>query len=115
MKQGSADGRILTWLASLKTWTHDPWLGVGIGGFRHACAQGVSELFTVDSSDSLFFSGNVSEYAFCDMLKILTEQGVIGLSLFIVVIISLLYNVFHYSRYFFRVLSYLLPLRTKTP
>lgn len=101
MKQGSADGRILTWLASLKTWTHDPWLGVGIGGFRHACAQGVSELFTVDPSDPLFFSGNVSEYAFCDMLKILTEQGVIGLSLFIVVITSLLYNVFHYSRSLF--------------
>ena len=101
MKQGSADGRILTWIASLKTWMHDPWLGVGIGGFRHACAQGVSELFTVDSSNPLFFSGNVSEYAFCDMLKILTEQGILGLALFIVVILSVLYNVFHYSRSLF--------------
>src|SRR3712207_7837624 len=60
--------------SSLKTWEHTPWLGVGIGGFRHACAQGVSELYIADPSNPLFFSGNVSEYAFCDFLKILIDR-----------------------------------------
>ncbi len=98
IKQGSANGRILTWIASLKTWEHTPWLGVGIGGFRHACAQGVSELYIADPSNPLFFSGNVSEYAFCDFLKILIEQGIVGLALCIVTMLSVLYNIFHYSR-----------------
>lgn len=101
IKQGSANGRILTWIASLKAWEHTPWLGVGIGGFRHACAQGISELYAVDSSNPLFFSGNVSEYAFCDILKVLIEQGIVGLVLCIVTMLSVLYNIFHYSRSLF--------------
>src|SRR3712207_9396495 len=76
--------------SSLKTWEHTPWLGVGIGGFRHACAQGVSELYIADPSNPLFFSGNVSEYAFCDFLKILIEQGIVGLALCIVTMLSVL-------------------------
>lgn len=98
IKQGSANGRILTWIASLQLWGHTPWLGVGIGGFRHACAQGFSELYTIDPSNSLFFSGNVSEYAFCDILKILIERGFVGAVLCIVAWLSVLFNIFHYSR-----------------
>jgi len=97
IKQGSADGRILTWIASFTTWIHSPLTGVGVGGFRQALAEGISEMYIVNNNNSLFVSGNVSEYAFCDILKILVEQGIIGLTLCIIVIIAVLYNTYHFS------------------
>lgn len=101
IKQGSADGRMLTWTAGLTTWLHAPWLGVGVGGFRHACAEGIAELYAAYAFNPLFISGNVAEYAFCDILKILVEQGVVGFVLCLVVVILALCNVFHYSKSLF--------------
>ncbi len=98
IKQDSANGRILTWTASLCTWLHTPWLGVGIGGFRHACAQGISELYAANHNNLLFISGNVSEYAFCDILKVLVEQGIIGFAICTTTMLAVLYNVFSASK-----------------
>lgn len=78
IKQGSADGRMLTWTSALTTWLHHPWTGVGIGGFFHASANGVAELYSKNPSSPLFTSGGVTDYAFNDLLKVLVEQGVIG-------------------------------------
>lgn len=71
-KQGSADGRLIIWKAALSSWMDMPWLGVGIGGFYNAFAEGMSKL----SMD--FSSAGVPDYAFNILLKIVTEQGVAG-------------------------------------
>ena len=86
IKQGSVDGRMLTWTSALTTWKHHPWIGVGIGGFLHASASGVAELYSHNSSSALFISGGVTDYAFNDLLKVLVEQGVIGATLCIAVV-----------------------------
>lgn len=83
-KQGSADGRMLTWTASLTAWWHQPWLGVGVGGFRVACADGIAELYREHPASGLFASGGVTDFAFNDLLKVLVEQGLVGAVLCIV-------------------------------
>lgn len=94
-KQGSADGRILTWTASLTAWWHKPWLGVGMGGFRVACADGVAELYREHPTSWLFTSGGVTDFAFNDFLKVLVEQGLVGALLCVataVLVMKKLYN-----------------------
>lgn len=78
VKQGSADGRLTIWAASVTSWLHSPLIGVGIGGFRHACAEGIAEMWNAGSSPSLFRSAGVTEYAYNELLKVLVEQGVVG-------------------------------------
>lgn len=85
-KQGSADGRLLTWAASMNTWLHNPWFGVGVGGFLRAVADGISELYANHPDSTLFASGGVAEYAFNDLLKTVVEQGVVG-ALFVVIVV----------------------------
>jgi hypothetical protein len=109
IKQNSADGRMLTWIACCKTWSYVPWLGVGIGGFKNACAKGIAELYATDPANRLFASGNVADYAFCDILKILVEQGIVGVIFCLIVTAMTLHNVYSYSRsLFYSLLSLLL-------
>lgn len=98
IKQGSADGRLLTWAASLTSWLHSPWVGVGIGGFHHACGEGIAELYSKNINNPLFAAGNVAEYAFCDFIKVLVEQGVVGGLLCIACLMVALYNVYHWNK-----------------
>lgn len=78
LKQGSANGRTLIWMASLTSWLHDAWVGVGIGGFRHACAEGIAEMWDANPKSGMFDSAGVTDYAYNSLLKILVEQGVVG-------------------------------------
>lgn len=90
-KQGSADGRMIIWKAALTTWIDTPWLGVGIGGFKNAFAEGVAFLASTDMD---FSSANPPDGAYNIFVKIIVEQGVVGgvfalsLSLFVLVNIS---------------------------
>lgn len=74
-KQGSADGRLIIWQSALTTWIESPWLGVGIGGFYHAFAEGMAQLST---SNMDFSSADVPDDAYNILLKIVVEQGVVG-------------------------------------
>lgn len=78
VKRGSADGRVAIWAASLTSWMQSPWLGVGIGGFRQACAEGIAEIWHIHPSTSLFESAGVTEYAYNELIKVLVEQGTAG-------------------------------------
>lgn len=75
IKQGSADGRLIIWKAALTTWIDYPWLGVGVGGFYNAFAEGMSQLST---SNMDFSSADVPDGAYNILLKIVVEQGVVG-------------------------------------
>lgn len=78
LKQGSADGRIITWLSALMTWTDYPLFGVGTGGFAHACAQGMTMLYLGNPNPLDYISVAVTDYAFNDFLFVLVEQGLVG-------------------------------------
>lgn len=109
IKQGSADGRILIWLSALTTWLHYPWTGVGIGGFLHASAIGVAELYARNPSNLLFSSGGVTDYAFNDLLKVLVEQGIIGMLLCIIMVGYMLFLLWQHSKpLFYGMLSLLI-------
>ena len=75
IKQGSADGRLIIWKAGLTTWVDYPWLGVGVGGFYYAFAEGMAQLST---SNMDFSSADVPDDAYNILLKIVVEQGVAG-------------------------------------
>jgi len=94
-KQGSADGRILIWIASFTTWIHSPIFGTGIGSFLHSCSEGICELYTQNPHSPLLAIGGVTEYAFNDSLKVIVEQGAIGGILCIELIVSVLYRLYH--------------------
>lgn len=96
-KQGSADGRMLTWTASLTAWWHQPWLGVGVGGFRAACADGIAELYWEHPASGLFASGGVTDFAFNDLLKVLVEQGLVGAVLCVVTAVWVLFGLYKQS------------------
>lgn len=78
IKRGSADGRIVIWMASVTSWMHDVWPGVGVGGFRHACAEGIAEMWNACPQSDLFASAGVTDYSYNALLKVLVEQGLTG-------------------------------------
>lgn len=96
-KQGSADGRILTWMASLTAWWHQPWLGVGVGGFCAVCAEGIAELYREHPASGLFASGGVTDFAFNDLLNVLVEQGLVGAVLCVVTAVWVLFGLYKQS------------------
>lgn len=98
IKQGSADGRALTWVASLTSWTHAPWLGVGIGGFRHACAEGIAETWNAHPGSQLFDSAGVTDYAYNTLLKILVEQGMVGAIICTTTTMTAMGHLYHRSK-----------------
>lgn len=75
IKQGSADGRVIIWRSALTTWTHYPWLGVGIGGFFNAFAEGTAQLSATNAD---FSSAGVPDGAYNNFVRIIVEQGVVG-------------------------------------
>lgn len=109
IKQGSANGRMLTWTSALNTWLHHPWIGVGIGGFFHASANGVAEMYSKTPSSPLFASGGVTDYAFNDMLKVLVELGVVGALICIIMVGYTMYLLWQNSKpLFYGVMSLLI-------
>lgn len=97
IKRGSADGRSLIWMASLTTWMHDMWLGVGVGGFRHACAEGIAEMWSANHDSGAFASAGVTDYAYNALVKILVEQGVVGALLWITITLFAMWRLYKVS------------------
>ena len=97
IKRGSADGRSLIWMASLTTWMHDMWLGVGVGGFRHACAEGIAEMWNANHDSAKFASAGVTDYAYNAMVQILVEQGLVGALLWIAITLLAMWRLYKLS------------------
>lgn len=87
IKQGSADGRLIIWSATLTSWFSNPWMGVGIGGFCNAVADG---MMTLHAQNYDLSSAGVTENTYNIILKILVEQGVVGVVIAITTCISIL-------------------------
>lgn len=109
MKQGSADGRMLIWQATLTSWFHSPWFGGGIGCFNHQCSEGIAELYQSQQNSALFDSAGVTDYAYNDFLKILAEQGVVGALLCLSIVVLSLIRIYKISKaLFYGMLSYVI-------
>ncbi|MCR5313780.1 MAG: O-antigen ligase family protein [Bacteroidaceae bacterium] len=108
IKRGSADGRTLIWMASITSWLHNPWLGVGVGGFCHACAEGIAEMWNENQDSRIFASAGVTDYAYNELLKVLVEQGLVGALLWIGIAIVALYRLYKVSKILFMTILSLL-------
>lgn len=91
----SAYGRFVIWKISLiKMFPENPFFGHGIDSFKNFYTKYQAEYFTENiSTITEKFSASNTPYAFNEFLKILIEQGIIGLILFL----SILLIVFVFS------------------
>lgn len=78
LKQGSADGRGIIWWVSGHCILEHPWIGTGIGSFKHQYAQTMAGL-TEGMPDGSMQSADVLDYAFNEWMHIGVEQGFVGL------------------------------------
>ena len=101
IKQGSVEGRVVIWMASLMSWSQAPWVGVGVGGFRHACAEGIAELWKSYPDSRMFDSAGVADYAYNSLLKILVEQGVVGATLCVTIVFLTMQRLYTHSKSLF--------------
>ena len=75
----SAMGRIVLWWQSVGIWLEHPIIGCGVGGFKGEYGQQLETFFSVkEHIDSFAQYADTTEFAFCDGLQLLAEQGVIG-------------------------------------
>ena len=84
-KQGSANGRVLMNIVSMRAIESKPLLGYGIGGFANAFADSQAEYFKENLESPFVVVAGSPEYAFNELLQIGVEQGVIGMLFFIVI------------------------------
>lgn len=79
VKKDSAVGRIVIWGQSLLLCIKGGLFGTGLGSFKGEYAGQLQELFSNAAAISLYARYvDVVDYAFCDILQIIVEQGWIG-------------------------------------
>lgn len=79
MKMGSAMGRIVIWRQALGMITDKPIFGYGIGSFGGEYGRQLTSFFADSGNIETFAQyADVADYAFCDLLQVFAEQGVIG-------------------------------------
>lgn len=89
LKWGSAMGRIIIWWQTLNLWMTHPLWGVGVNGFAGEYGNQLGVFFS-DAQHITQFAryADVTEDAFCDILQLGAEQGVVGV-IFCCVIVAL--------------------------
>lgn len=79
IKFESAMGRIILWWQSVCIWLEHPVLGNGIGTFNGEYGMQLETFFSSSGHvRSLAQYADATEFAFCDFLQLLAEQGMIG-------------------------------------
>lgn len=94
LKRGSADGRVLFYAISSSAVVRHPMAGSGIGSFFLTYARETASLHT-HLPMTLASHASTLDYALCDGLRLAVEQGLLGLSL---AILSLFTVLFHLRR-----------------
>ena len=87
-KFGSVMGRLVIWYLSGKMIAENCLLGAGIGSFKGEYGQALFHFFS-QSSQADYFAHyvDVTDYAFCDLLQVGVEQGLIGILLCLTLIV----------------------------
>ena len=84
-KKDSADGRILIWKITSEMVYDKPLLGHGINTFQSNFMSYQENYFAKNKNDSLKYLANNNEYAFNEFIKVLSEQGLLGLSVILII------------------------------
>ena len=88
IKQGSADGRSIIYMISLLSICHNPVFGSGIGSFCHQYAEEMAN-FSLQHPSFNYQSADVIDGAFNCILQIGVEQGLVGVSFAVVLMVLL--------------------------
>lgn len=96
-KSGSADGRGIINYIGVKCISGNPWFGNGIGSFYHSYAEETALLCQNGMNYSLM-KVDVIDYVFNDLLLVGVEQGLVGLSLAIALICTVLCRLWNGNR-----------------
>lgn len=79
MKMGSAMGRIIIYWQSIGMIVDKPLFGCGIGSFGGEYGRQLVTFFANSYNSQMFAKyADVADYAFCDLLQVIAEQGAIG-------------------------------------
>ena len=99
IKQGSAMGRLMIWSISWDTLLHQPIWGYGVNGFEGAYADGLRRFFETSLHIKAYAKYvDVTEYAFNDFIQIAIEQGLIGFSLGLSVVILIMLSLWRHNK-----------------
>ena len=87
LKKDSADGRLLLWKVTGQAIMEQPWTGTGLGGFPTAYAEAQAAYFSSgNASETEKMVAGCPEYGFNEFLQIGLEQGIVGLTVFILLL-----------------------------
>lgn len=79
MKMGSAMGRIVIWRQAVGMICSHPLTGTGLGSFAGEYGRQLASYFADRGNGQAFAQyADVADYAFCDLLQVFAEQGIIG-------------------------------------
>ena len=79
IKQESADSRMLMNIIAFKEWTSHPWCGYGLGSYVQVLAHGQVEFFQNHLDSEYVSCVGSTNLAFNEYLKVMVEQGLVGL------------------------------------
>jgi len=100
LKKGSVDSRLFSWQVSAKIVATNPVTGVGIGYFGGAYADQQSYYFIENPESEYLYIADCPAYTFNEYLQMGTELGLVGFALFLLIIITALWNLFEKSNLF---------------
>ena len=86
LKQGSADGRSIIYMISLLSIYHNPVFGSGVGSFCHQYAEEMAN-FSIQHPTFYYQSADVIDGAFNSLLQIGVEQGLVGVSFAVLLVV----------------------------
>ncbi len=80
-KKDSADGRILIWKVTLQMIADNPIFGNGLNTFQSKYMHYQENYFKINKKSTFKYLADNNNYAFNEPLRLLSEQGLVGLSL----------------------------------
>lgn len=99
IRPDSAKGRLLVYAVSLSMFRVAPWFGHGIASFAAEYMPYQAEWFLHHPASSFAQVAGNNHFAFNECLKIACEQGIIGLTLFCLLVFYSIYHVNVATRY----------------
>lgn len=95
-KKDSADGRMIIWKTGLIAAQDTPLTGIGFGQIKNRFPDYQEIYFSGNPKDAFQFADKVN-YAFNDLLQLLIENGIVGVILLVIFMITVLTKIRSYS------------------
>lgn len=83
VRTASSNSRLLYYWCALRSFVDNPLLGVGMGRFMSSLTHYQAQYFVNNPSSTLINDVDVTFYAYNEFLRVLVEQGLLGLCVFL--------------------------------